>query len=95
MTLIGDTRGFLISGINWVAVNASKMLPVPEFERCMFVYHKHFTKFAMDVWRCKGVELNWLKTKILYQLFLSNPDGPHPPLVFLAAFFTKSSRISS
>ena len=45
----GCTLGFLLSGINRLAVNTSKLLWVPEFKRCMFVFHKRFTKFAMDV----------------------------------------------
>ena len=55
-TPIGRTSGFLFSGINRLAVKASKLLSVPEFERCMYVLHNHFTKFAMDVQSSKGLE---------------------------------------
>ena len=91
-TTIGGTPGFLFSGINRLAVKASKLLSVSEFERCMFVLHNRFTKFAMDVRSSKGLEPNWLETKILRQLSASSPDRPHPPLVFIAALFTKSYR---
>ena len=64
----------------------------------MFVLHKYFyeiTRCALDHQRSKGLEPNWLETKIMCQLFASSPDGPHPPLVFIAAFFTKSLLMSS
>ena len=46
---IRRTPGFLFSGINRLAVKASKLFSVPEFERCMFVLNNCFTNFAMDV----------------------------------------------
>ena len=48
-TPTGRTPGFLFSGISRLAVKASKLLSVSEFERCMFVLHNRFMKFAMDV----------------------------------------------
>ena len=54
-TPIGRTPGFLFSGINRLAVKASKLLSVSEFEKCMFVLHNRFTKFAMDVRSSKGI----------------------------------------
>ena len=57
-TPIGPSTALLFSGINGLAVNASKLLSVPEFERFMFVLHKHFTKFAIDVQRPEGLEPN-------------------------------------
>ena len=64
-TPVGCTPGFLFSGINRLAVEASKLLSVSEFERYIFVLHNRFTKFAMDVRSSKGWEPNWLETKIL------------------------------
>ena len=52
----GFTPGFLFSGINRLAVNASELFSVPEFERCIFVLHSRFTKLAMDVRKFKGLE---------------------------------------
>ena len=60
----------------------------------MYAY-KRFTKFAMDFQISKGLEPNWLETKILGQLSVARPDGLHLPLVFIAAFFTKYSSMSS
>ena len=57
-TPIGRIPRFLISGVNRLAMKASKLLPVPEFEKCMFLLHEIFTKFAMDVRRSKGLEPN-------------------------------------
>ena len=58
LTRIGHTPGFLFSGINRLAVKASKLLSVFEFERCMFLLHNHFTKFARDDRSSKGLEPN-------------------------------------
>ena len=55
-TLIEHTLGVLFSGINRLVVNASKLLPVSELERFMFVLHVQFTKFAMDIRRSTGLE---------------------------------------
>ena len=41
-TPIGRTTGVLFNGINRLAVNASKLLSVSEFERCMFALHNLF-----------------------------------------------------
>ena len=62
---VGCTPEFLFSGINRLAVEASKLLSVSEFERYIFVFHNRFTKFAMDVRSSKGREPNWVETKIL------------------------------
>ena len=63
---------------------------VPEFGRCIFVLHKPFAKFAIDLRRTQGPDSNYLETKILHQLCASSWHGRHPPLVFVAAVFTKS-----
>ena len=52
-TPIGRPPGLLFSGFNRLAVKASKLLPVSEFEGGMFVLHKRFTKFAVDIRRSK------------------------------------------
>ena len=57
-TPIGHTPGFLFSSIDRLAMKASKLLSVSEFERCMFVLPNRFTKFAMNVRSSKGLELN-------------------------------------
>ena len=67
-TPIGRAPGFLFSGIDRLAVKASKLFSVSEFERRMFVLHNCFTKFAMDARSSKGLEPNLLETKILFQL---------------------------
>ena len=94
-TSIGRTPGFLFSGTNRLAVKVSELLSVSEFERCILALPSRFMKFAMNVRNSKGLEPNWLETKILRQLSASSPDGPHTPLVFIAAFFSKSSSIST
>ena len=53
VTPIGRPPGLLFSGFNRLAVKASKLLPVSEFEGGMFVLHKRFTKFAVDIRRSK------------------------------------------
>ena len=55
-TLIWHTPVILSSGFNRLAVNTSKLLSAPKFKRCMFVLHKLFTKFAMDIRRYKELE---------------------------------------
>ena len=82
LTPIGCTPGFLFNGINGLAVKASKLFEVSKFERCMFVLHKRFTKFSMDV-----RESNWLEAKILRQLSASSPDGPLLLLLSLLNFY--------
>ena len=55
-TPIGPNPGFLFSGINRPAVKVSKLLSIPEFERCMLVLHNRFMKLAMYVRSSKGLE---------------------------------------
>ena len=57
-TPIGPNPGFLFSGINRPAVKVSKLLSIPEFQRCMLVLHKRFMKLAMYVQSSKGLEPN-------------------------------------
>ena len=94
-TPIGRSPGFLLSGIKRFAVNASKLFSLPVFSRCMFVVHKLFTNSAKDFRRPNELDPNCFEANIQRQLSASNPEGPHPPFVFITAFNTNDSLMSS
>ena len=91
-TPIGRAPRFLFSGINRLAVKASKLLYVCEFERCIFVLHNRFTKFLwiFEVLR-DWSQIDWKPrfcANYQYQVQMGH-------ILLIAAFLTKSSSMSS
>ena len=90
LTPFGRSSGFLFSGINQFAMNASSLLSITLSDACMFLMQSFLKKFANDFWMSNEHELNDLKTSTLGQLSASCPDGPQSPFDFIATFIANA-----
>ena len=93
-TPIGPVPGFLFWGIRF-AMNALRVSPTRFIDVFKFLVQSVLMKLAKYFWRSKEEDTNDVDTKILCQFSATNPDGPHPPIVFNVSLNASVSSIAS
>ena len=83
----------MLRGINLYATKLSKDAQLLLFD--IFVIHNFLTSSGIALRRSDVAVLKHDETIILSHPFTSSPDGPEPPFIFIAAFFIRSSSMSS
>ena len=93
-TPFGRIPGFLFWGIRF-AMNALRVSPTRLIDVFKFLVQSVLMKLAKYFWRSKEEDTNDVDTKILCQFSATNPDGPHPPVVFNVSLNARVSSIAS